>query len=671
MGCFLPLSVTKLTCMQVSEFAIYKTFCAGHLEALDLLRKAMSQYPSEWDSFEQRCSAAASGGYQSSDNSPPITARTQSGFPGVSTNRGPELRRRRSTSTLPSEVKPSSHSVKEVDRTVNSRQPKLIFSDYLIKPTQRICKYPLLLEQLRPRKTFVVSDDVRSAVTNAVKAMQDVAASVDEAYYERELSTRSSLIASRFVFPPHPPGSHSTKLSYSPLHFLTSPFISSLGDCLFAGSLDVMYSGPQRSFRDASSITAKYLGAFLYPGGYLILAKVSKGKKYEPQHWFSIADFTVNEDGGDQVMLPHSFRLSSKDIHFELAAACQKERDIWLESIEDSLKHEATWSNMPLPSYKGVKRTPSGDSRVYAPNYVNSPACVTPGGSDTDSPEPPFHVDSRNKKLSLKEVANHQDQSRPSSRHSSTTSIKSIFSPVGHDPDTIYINRSLLSGRLQIEHDLEDVASRACLDARNQAILHEEVLFPPPPGHHRETWGFSRSGSAISVANLAKSKLSKQESLRVPRRKTRCDSMTAFTFHSESTSLPFPPRNKVKRLSTPLPRQLSMTPIEPLQPSPATANSLPISPRPLFSPSTAVLLPFPTYNSPISRPSSPSSMGYRNSRSLIRNVKDLFRNGSSPTDSLPPSSDVIVAHSSSLLNRWRKSVSRRRSRSVPHDDLHP
>lgn len=263
----------------------------------------MAQHPSEWDSFEQRCSTTASEIYQSGSGIPsPVSARTQSGFSDVPTNSGVGLKRRRSTSTLPSEVKPSISPIK-----FDTRQQKLTLSDYLIKPTQRICKYPLLLEQLKPKKSFLVPDDVRSASTNAIKAMRDVAASVDKAYHEREVSTRSSLIASRFVLPPHSLCSHSTKLPYSPFHSITPLFLSSLGDCLLAGSLDIMYSSPQRPFRDVSSITVKYLGAFLYPGGYLILAKVNKGKRYEPLHWFSIADFVVNDDGDPEGLYSRIF----------------------------------------------------------------------------------------------------------------------------------------------------------------------------------------------------------------------------------------------------------------------------------------------------------------------------------------------------------------------------
>jgi hypothetical protein len=40
-------------------------------------------------------------------------------------------------------------------------------------------------------------------------------------------------------------------------------------------------------------VRVKYLGAFLYLGGYLILVKVGKGKAYRVKHWFSLAQFEM------------------------------------------------------------------------------------------------------------------------------------------------------------------------------------------------------------------------------------------------------------------------------------------------------------------------------------------------------------------------------------------
>ena len=54
---------------------------------------------------------------------------------------------------------------------------------------------------------------------------------------------------------------------------------------MLAGALDVVQYPTHR---------AKYLGAFLYAGGYCILAKVTKGGRvYEPRHWFTLSEVEV------------------------------------------------------------------------------------------------------------------------------------------------------------------------------------------------------------------------------------------------------------------------------------------------------------------------------------------------------------------------------------------
>jgi hypothetical protein len=49
-------------------------------------------------------------------------------------------------------------------------------------------------------------------------------------------------------------------------------------------------------------------------------------------------------------MLPCSFRLSIREHRFELAAACQREKDAWMRSIQESLTQSPTWSNEPTSS---------------------------------------------------------------------------------------------------------------------------------------------------------------------------------------------------------------------------------------------------------------------------------------------------------------------------------
>jgi len=65
--------------------------------------------------------------------------------------------------------------------------------------------------------------------------------------------------------------------------------------------MDVLHHYADKITSTSGTIKAKYLGAFLYMGGYLILVKISKGKVYEPRHWLSLAGvelIDVPEDDG-------------------------------------------------------------------------------------------------------------------------------------------------------------------------------------------------------------------------------------------------------------------------------------------------------------------------------------------------------------------------------------
>ena len=123
------------------------------------------------------------------------------------------------------------------------------------------------------------------------------------------------------------------------LYAQVMPQLSLLGDCLLAGSLDVVYHHETLAPLDPP-IKVKYLGAFLY-GGWILLVKVLKNKVYEPRHWFPLSSVYMTdipeEDGMSRqqhknsmlipcffnlALLPASFRLSCGDHHFEFAAAC-------------------------------------------------------------------------------------------------------------------------------------------------------------------------------------------------------------------------------------------------------------------------------------------------------------------------------------------------------------
>ena len=194
------------------SFDVYETFCSRHNEATNLVRNIQEHYPVEWDAYEQRCSLrvayefelALQSTYPTSsrgDQLTPLTSPTSK-----SSSDSLKRKRRHSTSSVntspqpPFEMPPSSShlhvmSPNKSDPTSGHKRKasgssasttiggtgqagRLKFLDYLIKPVQRICKYPLLLDQLRAKRKH---EPEVSAVDNACSVMRTVVSHVDRA----------------------------------------------------------------------------------------------------------------------------------------------------------------------------------------------------------------------------------------------------------------------------------------------------------------------------------------------------------------------------------------------------------------------------------------------------------------------------------------------------------
>jgi len=158
---------------------------------------------------------------------------------------------------------------------VAERDPRLRlqFEDYLIKPVQRICKYPLLLGTLTHERRPQALNGADAIVVDAKQAMTDAAALVDDANFSHFQLQQTSRISARLSAPA-----------------AVLAFIRSLSPCTLAGSLDVVR---------APALKAKYLAAFLYEGGFLALAKVNRGPRYELRYWFSLEGLEVSDTADD------------------------------------------------------------------------------------------------------------------------------------------------------------------------------------------------------------------------------------------------------------------------------------------------------------------------------------------------------------------------------------
>lgn len=266
---------------------------------MDVVRKAQRDSPVEWDAYEQRCSVLV---LRNLEEDARLRKSSESQVPAARAGEPARGKRRHSTSSMAPPpaypAKPQSWwsanaSAKLPGPPVNvarAQAARLAFLDYLVKPVQRICRYPLLFDQLgtarparevlySPRDHGVAADIV---VESAAQAMRHVVALVDEARDRQDVFTKTALIVARVVgMPPD--------------------FMESLGPCVLAGSLDVIQEFKAQS---GGVVDAKYLGVFLYTGGYLLMAKVGEGRGkarvYEPKHWFSLAGGEVEDVGDDE-----------------------------------------------------------------------------------------------------------------------------------------------------------------------------------------------------------------------------------------------------------------------------------------------------------------------------------------------------------------------------------
>lgn len=233
--------------------------------------------------------------------------------------------------------------------SVNKPGGRLTFADLLIKPIQRLCLYPLILQTVL--KHTSPQDAGFRELEAAIASVERAAREVNRVGKEREQFLLAELVASRM----------------EPHGTLTHSLLSSLGNVKLSGTLDVLYHHSYYSPLTAP-LRFRYLGLFLYQH-QLVIVKVRKSRTYGPNFWFPLVSAKLSSIEEDEGVLPHAFRLSIDDHHFELAASSSRERALWASQLSSAIEAAAS----------AAERLAGSDTKESSPDPADTkryPSCL-------------------------------------------------------------------------------------------------------------------------------------------------------------------------------------------------------------------------------------------------------------------------------------------------------
>lgn len=383
----------------IVQFQHYRIFCSRHSEAMVMIREAERRHGGDdFAAYERLCGNLIRTQSRTSSSTPSSRrqsfSRQPSGFFAPLTSSGilSNLTPADATSSLmPSS--PSSGTTTPsspgptLSRSFNSH--RLLLADYLIKPVQRMCLYPLVLNSLL-KNTPPQEMHTRMSIQSAIESMRRVADEVDEASRIREKDLMAQLILTRI----------------EPNVFLPQSFVQSLGAPQLSGTLDVLH---HHSIDEPLTVPLRFqrLGVVMW-SNFVLIARTRKNGQLDCRYWFPLDEvnivpnldiavyeesckqsntppieshhlFTTMEIGGKSVV-PHGFRLSLGAHHFEFSASSERERRTWHDALRLATAQRKSSEARAPNSLSSIPGATNGASLVS--NFLSANVKATQANSN-------------------------------------------------------------------------------------------------------------------------------------------------------------------------------------------------------------------------------------------------------------------------------------------------
>ncbi|KAJ2082454.1 hypothetical protein H4R24_001553 [Coemansia sp. RSA 988] len=188
-----------------------------------------------------------------------------------------------------------------------SDKRRLSIDDFLIKPVQRICKYPLFLRDLLKYTDANEEPNTSKVLEHALSLLRGICDGVNQVQQRIDsLKLRHRLIS-----------------NYSDNPELPLRVVSKLGEVVLSGPLYI--AGCGRKCHESPRL----LGCVLF-GRFLLILKSKRARMLVPQFWFPLHTMQVVDDG-----LVHSWRLvHNKSGQFMVfQAKSPQEKQMWIDAL--------------------------------------------------------------------------------------------------------------------------------------------------------------------------------------------------------------------------------------------------------------------------------------------------------------------------------------------------